>query len=327
MGLRVDTLDSFGRIDPVEWEDLRRRSDTATVFQSYAWNRAWWESFCLDGRRLLLVTAREDGRLVGLAPLMLDAQDDTIRVVGEEHADYLAFLVDRGTPHVLSRLMSVVSEYLPDVRHAHFPQIPEGSELGRLLADRARDPRGSVLGAGRTPCPGIALTTQADVERILNKSSLKRHAAALDRKGKLTVDHLHHAGAIVPWLDRFFDQHVQRWAVTPYPSLFLDPRNRGFYRNLAATLSDSGEVLFTVLRVDGHLVAAHFGFVSASSLIWYKPSFDITWFRCSPGEVMLGELVRLGGERGVGLFDFTRGDEAFKARFANVTTYNSTYRW
>jgi CelD/BcsL family acetyltransferase involved in cellulose biosynthesis len=89
--------------------------------------------------------------------------------------------------------------------------------------------------------------------------------------------------------------------------------------------ADTGQLVFTEVRLDDAAVAFHFGFISEGDLIWYKPSFDPALSRVAPGEVLLRELLLLAGERGLTGFDFTRGDEAFKRRFADSERMAETY--
>ena len=71
--------------------------------------------------------------------------------------------------------------------------------------------------------------------------------------------------------------------------------------------------------------AYHYGLLSGTDLLWYKPSFDIALAEYSPGQALMYSLVEwcLTNERGC--LDFTRGDEAFKMRYANASTSNASF--
>ena len=55
------------------------------------------------------------------------------------------------------------------------------------------------------------------------------------------------------------------------------------------------------------------------SFLWYKPTFDITLAKHSPGEVLLRQLLLRAIDEEADYFDFGLGDEAFKNRFASST--------
>ncbi|MBV9849304.1 MAG: glycosyl transferase family 1, partial [Armatimonadetes bacterium] len=56
-----------------EWQALAEDCPTATVFQTWVWNAAWWRHYGrAPGRRLCVLAWRDapGGPLTGLAPLM-----------------------------------------------------------------------------------------------------------------------------------------------------------------------------------------------------------------------------------------------------------------
>jgi hypothetical protein len=61
--------------------------------------------------------------------------------------------------------------------------------------------------------------------------------------------------------------------------------------------------------------------------IWYKPTFNTAFRRYSPGEILLGSLIEYARAEGCTFFDFARGDEAFKRRFASSTEHNVSFDW
>jgi CelD/BcsL family acetyltransferase involved in cellulose biosynthesis len=326
--LEVECLSSIDSIRASEWDLLVERCADATVFQGYGWNRSWWETFAGADDVLHLITVRCDRTLVGLAPLYRTASDaECLRFLGEQHADYLGFLVDDDVGAIVLDLLleSLFANGAP-WEVVHLEQIRETSALfSRLNVGGARRSRHAVR-IERTPCPGVTLVGRAsEARRLVEKKSLKRHAAALARRGTVSVEHLELREDVARLLPAFFEQHLDRWAVTATPSLFGDRRNRDFYCRLASSLCDSRAIVLSVVRCGVHNVAYHFGLRSKNSLIWYKPAFDIRWHQLSPGEVLMRELLSLALVRGFDEFDFTRGDEAFKLRFADHVDYNSSF--
>ena len=100
-----------------------------------------------------------------------------------------------------------------------------------------------------------------------------------------------HGGAIVPEIDGFFAQHVERCTATPYESLFENERHRAFHRRLARQNADAGWLRFTRVDWDGAPIAYHFGMSFDGSFLWYKPSSKLSLARRSRGEVLLRQLV------------------------------------
>jgi CelD/BcsL family acetyltransferase involved in cellulose biosynthesis len=121
----------------------------------------------------------------------------------------------------------------------------------------------------------------------------------------------------MPYMDRFFAQHISRWAGSATPSLFLDERNQAFYRELVRAMSHCGWLVLSVVELDDRPLAMHCGFDYGGRFLWYKPSFDVEHAKHSPGLVLLRYLIGYAIEHQLEEFDFSIGDEPFKFRFAN----------
>src|SRR5204863_2143955 len=105
------------------------------------------------------------------------------------------------------------------------------------------------------------------------------------------VEHFQDGGEILPHLDEFFGQHLERWANTLSPSLFNDEVQLQFYRLITLGAANAGWLRFTRIEWKGRAIAFHFGFNYRGSFLWYKPTFAIDLARYSPGEVLLRQLL------------------------------------
>lgn len=311
MTLSVERHASLAAVGREAWLSLEDRASGATVFQSWWWLSAWWPVW---GKGTPLVIAvRDEGRLVGLGAFYT-APDGSVRFIGEEHADYGDVLVEQGPTEVVGAIVGAIVAALcaAPVRWTRLclHDVPVGGALAAALLARG------AVAASRVPCPRVRFAARP-VAELLDKDSLKRHERKLRRHGAVTFLHLDAAREIEPWLARFVGQHLERWALTPTPSLFREPRNVEFYSALAGSAEPGGSLLFSVVLVDGAAAAMHFGLRSGDDLVWYKPTFDPRLAASGPGEVLLAELLRRAALEGAAGLDFTRGDEAFKLRFAS----------
>ena len=282
------------------WESLWAQAG-ATVFQSAPWMRAC-VAVAPAGRRHFAVW---DG--VGAGLFEVDANG--ARWVGTGSSDYLDFLVAPG-PDRDARVVRLCRAALRECPTVDLPNlVDETGTVAALLS--ARGVFATVVHEMSAPTMDASAAPEA-----LRKKSLRRHENKLRRRGWVATRHLTTAAEIAPRLDPFFTQHRARWAGSPYPSLFHDPRQRALYRALVRELSGSGWLRFTEVHLDGAVVAAHLGFVQGGRYYWYKPCFDPALAHLSPGEVLLKHLIERAVEEAVAEFDFTIGDEPFKQRFA-----------
>ena len=323
-GPTVRLLSTFDEV-AVEWDALLVEGSHETVFATPGYVRSWWDAF---GRgELLTVLVCDQGRPAALAFLFVE--EGVAYPVGSGGSDYLDVVGRKDDPGVWIALLEALFTQRPDLRGVRWYHVPNWSPTTSQLPKAAETLGLSVQDEGGYVAPALDLADPSVVAATLAKKSLRRKEQWFRREGDLDVTHAGRIADIAPYLDAFFDQHTARWAHTEWPSLFTDERQRDFYRRLAEAGSREGWVRFTRVRWNGTDVAHHFGFHFRGNFLWYKPSFDVSLARHSPGEVLLRHLISSAAAENADLFDFGLGDEAFKSRFAthtrSVTTWG-TYR-
>jgi hypothetical protein len=85
---------------------------------------------------------------------------------------------------------------------------------------------------------------------------------------------------------------------------------------LVAQLDLRRELRFGVLELNGRPLAWSLGFQVNGKYAYYQQTFDLDAEDCAPGEVLLHHLLSYAKESVEREFDFLRGDEFFKRRFA-----------
>ena len=324
----------FEDITEAQWGELLAHSADATVFQSRAWLTGWWECFGQPDWTLHLLTAEQHGQLVALAPLYRRPArfgGHELRLLGEGHSDYLLFMVRRGAEQVIDDLLQAMAVSIDEGSNALLADVPETSLLHVALQQRASTGGGNARLAlhctHRTPCPRVALAgNQAGIAALLRKQSLRRHYRSLASLGPVVVTHHVDPANILSVLPQLFAMHRARWDGTATPSQFTDSANRRFYEVVTASLPP-GTVWLTTVHAGRDLAAIHFGLRSGSDFIWYKPAYEVSLQRHGPGEVLLQALLQHAQAEGCREFDFARGDDAYKQRFATATDWNSSYEW
>ena len=313
------TLEDIGLDDP-GWNRLIAGSITNSVFQTLPWMKSWWSAFgdqCLP----LFVTAFDASGIAGVVPLVIGRSNNRPRVVrflGDGRADYCDFLTSGGASGALEALFEAVfaDRRWDVVELNNVPSTSPTVKSARALSKRAGC---RILVEHQFGCPTLMIEGHEAVARdIFNKPSLRRRENYFRRMGRLVCRHLTTMNDIEPYLDRFFGQHIDRWRGSRSPSLFLNARNKKFYRELTVALSEAGWLLFSVVELDDEPIAFHYGFDYAGAVVWYKPSFAVSHAARSPGLVLVRQLIAYTLENKRRELDFTVGDEPFKARFTNA---------
>lgn len=303
-------------LSPEDWNALQCKGSGNTVFMSWHWQKTWWEVF---GRgELLLLLALKNDQPVSIAPLFADG--GMLFFVGSGGSDYLDFIGDTSDPEIIKGLLQLAIENAPGLLGCRFYHIHASSSTQQTLDTVAKKLGWDCFDEGGMACPVLAIKDfHEKAKAATEKKSLLRHEGWFKRNGGIEVQHYSDSNNILPHLDAFFEQHIARWSATPYPSLFLDPLQRSFYKRLCETASEAGWLRFTIVYWQQQAIAFHFGMHYNRNFLWYKPTFDITLAKHSPGEVLLRQLLLKAMEEEADHFDFGLGDEAFKNRFASST--------
>lgn len=310
--LHARVLSSFddSALAPGLWNELLSRSHTNAVNLTWQWQRNWWKFF--GHGRLLLVVIEEVSRHVCVAPLFAD-DGMVFNICPEDRLD----LIGEVSSENVEAIIRCAMERVPNFQGLRLYFVPQGSPTGSCL-QQAADRLGFICAQESSfPSPTLEISARPDAAAACTrKKSLLRHENYFRREGRLTIDHTNTAEEILPQLDEFFEQHIARRAATPNPSLFVDARQRDYYRSIATNIGPTSWLRFTRVEWNGRPIAFHFGASYAGRYLFGIPSFAMEFERRSPGEVLLRQLILAAVKEGAKVFDFGIGDEAYKYRFA-----------
>lgn len=326
----------FSEFSEAEWNGLVEQSFTDTPFSRFEYLSQWWAtrgggewSAEINGRppKLVLVSAREDGQLVGLAPLFLteyDGQTPLMLVGSIEISDYLDLIVrEPDLPRFLSGLLDFLAS--PDAgtwSALDWYNLPDSSPtLAALKAESER--RGWTYQEEiYHPTPRIPLNGSFEdyLSRIDKKQRHEirrkmRRAAESEKQVRFRI--VNGAENVDAEINAFFDLMVQ----DPQKAEFLHPAMR---EQMTATIQSAhahGYLWLAFLEVDGEKTAASLNFDYRNKLWGYNSGVSSEHRELSPGWVLLAHTIQWCTENGRYEFDFMRGDEEYKYRFGGVNKY------
>lgn len=297
-----------------DWLRLWHEQPRKEVFTHPAWARVFVEAY--GESRGLHVLVAEDKGVRGILPLFRDAKG-CLRFIGDPRSDYSDVLCAKAdAAAVTASFVEALKRENPITLSA----VPEHALLLDALRSDAKHPFTIEI---EEPCPAIEFDAEgAVVKELLKKESLRRHEKKIAKLGPISLIKLTTQAEATNALPVLFEQHIARWKVTSTPSLFGREDNRRFYELVIADPVLWPTVDFRMVKAGERIVATHFGFFHDARFIWYKPSFDPELSSMGPGEVLLKHLIAATSAEGACEFDFTRGGEGFKQRFATVTRNN-----
>jgi CelD/BcsL family acetyltransferase involved in cellulose biosynthesis len=295
-----------------EWEELEERAAEDNIFLTYLWQHSWWRE--LGEGQLDLVTFREQGRLVGLAPTYREKVGGFPAVRfggGLEVSDYLGILVEPGFESAVGRAFLEHCLESPGlVIDFHF--LTSDGVTVRLLTAAARDMDRRYHLEDEEVSPRIELTTDWEtyVARLGKKDrhELRRKRRRLEEAGGWVITESV-AETLAADLESFFELHAKS---SRAKEDFLTDDVKSFFRHICFHLQEAGWLSLRSLKFQGRSVAAVLAFVYRGKLLLYNSGYDPAANAFSPGFVMMSEEVRLAIQEGMSEVDFLRGDETYK---------------
>jgi CelD/BcsL family acetyltransferase involved in cellulose biosynthesis len=301
-----------------DWSDLVRADPAGTIFHTPDFLKLYWEEFGEEPEHLLLAFGEDDaGAQVAAAAFELIG--DTLRFLGgTEVTDYMGPV---GTPDARAGFAHELWAGLlarDDWREADLRGLHENSawlsELreaaaGHGLAVEATDDQNGVA-----PVLDLPSTWDEYLAQIPSKlrHEIRRKAKKLEAEaGPFRIETATEE-TLLPLLDRFVELH--RMSEGP-KGVFMVPGMEIFFRRLGQTFCEQGVFRLSFIRVREELAAGTIGFSFDGTYSLYNSAFDRKWQQLAPGMVLVAEDIRQAIEEGSAVFDFLKGDYAYKYRF------------
>lgn len=117
-------------------------------------------------------------------------------------------------------------------------------------------------------------------------------------------------------LGALFDQKSTRLAAQGAADPLAIPGVQAFVRDLTKANVGEGPIQLAALLLDDRIIAVHWGAVHRERFYFLLPAIDIAeTARHSPGGLLINHLIEWAFSQGLQLFDFTIGDEPYKAHW------------
>jgi CelD/BcsL family acetyltransferase involved in cellulose biosynthesis len=288
---------------------------------------AWWDTRGggeWEQAELALVSARDNRRLIGIAPLFLTRYENqqSLMLLGSiEISDYLDLIVrEKDLPRFLSGLLDFLASN-PALAWSRLDwyNLPDDSPtLSALEAEAGK--RGWEYTAEPFR-PALYVPLPGDFEAyLMNIDKKQRHE--IRRK----IRRAEANERAVRWyivedeskLDAEIDDFLTLMANDHHKEDFLTEVMRTQMRTSVHAAFKADWLQLAFLEVDGRKAAGYLNFDYGDRLWVYNSGLDFDFGDLSPGWVLLGYLFQWANENGRSEFDFMRGDEGYKYKFGGV---------
>lgn len=319
-----------------EWDELLQNGTTGSPFCAYAWCVTWWRVFGQEWQPEVHVWS-DAVRTVAILPLVRRTRLGWIREVsfmsGPEVApEQLDALVLAGAESAVANALAAFLEELKQncdvLRFADL--APDGILAGALRDGTSGDDTFAVI----VPSPaqaGVDLTGTFDayfagrgakVRRNFRHSCRAFEADHNARPQWVKPESTEHALAC---FERLWSLHNTSFKRREEFDYFQSEQIRDFHRTVLASPGILELVRFATVASPEEIFGSLYCLVHRRRLYCYQKGFDAAVEKLSPGFILVGAAIQAAFLEGCTYFDFLRGDEAYKQRWANAKHYTIGY--
>ena len=314
IGVRHESFETLHQ----HWADVLAAWPAATVFDLPQWQKAWWDHFG-GGHDLCLASVRsEDGAIEMIAPMVARAGRVSF-LGGTDLVDYHDFICPEGPSE------ACLDAILHDITNSGscssivLESLPEGSPTIERFQRAAEAAGWRVEVEQEDVAPRLTLPATWDeyVEGLGKKDrhELRRKLRRLEGAGDVRHVELRSREDVESAADDFFRLHRMSM---PEKTEFMTADRERFFRDVSARLADAGVTRLCFMELNGERVATSLSFVVGGVRYLYNSGYNPEHRNLAVGLLNHALAIRASIEQGLRVFDFMRGNEAYKYHLGGV---------
>jgi CelD/BcsL family acetyltransferase involved in cellulose biosynthesis len=327
----IQTLSDFEDMASL-WNQLLSESASHVPFLRHEYLVTWWKTLgggeWQEGQLRLITARKEQGELVGIAPLFLTHNRDgkaALMLLGSiEISDFLDLIVP---PAHLTDFCRELLQYLQQSKEGGWEVLDFYNILDSSPTLPALEAAAHQLGWSYT------------VERLQHSPYIplpgdwEAYLASIDKKQRHEIRRkmrrLEESGVPFRWyfveeetqLEREIDQFLDLMALDEEKQAFLTSVMRSQMRESVRAAFRNGWLQLAFLEIEGQKAAGYLNFDFDNQIWVYNSGMDNRFNAYSPGWVLLAYLLKWANEQKRKSFDFMRGNEDYKYRFGATDRY------
>jgi len=337
----------------MEWNHLVDQANIR-IYQTFFWLRTWWKHFG-QYADLHIVLIRNNGRLVGVAPLYLEKYSYLkiykyryLRMIGSTipqksvhmsfykygMSDYLDFIVQ---PDFEQKVADLFIKHLQSDQCsfdiAVLLDAPTGSFIARFLVPKLKENNVRISVRRSEQCPYIELPDQPDkFLKSLDSSTrykIRRSDRAVTEKKLIRIYDESSLEKIPIVLKDLIRLHQQRWHNKNEPGVFADPRYSSFLFDVSQEAAKYDYLWLITAYHGSDCIAINCNFEFKGRIYDYVKAFDdqheMSTYR--PGMAILYAIIKRAIDQQIPVVDLLRGDESYKMKLTDKADTNWNIIW
>jgi CelD/BcsL family acetyltransferase involved in cellulose biosynthesis len=310
-----------------EWEALHELSQNPCVFLSWEWIAACWKYEYESGSAdLRLLQARdEQGRLVGIAPLMRI----TRRIAGvfswrilkfialPDGSDHADFIIEAGQETAVTRAFL---DWLMQNRDWS-EMLLEGLASDSPIIPVLRESELKTIQLQTLECPVLIIDRDWDshfASLSKNKRQVqRRHWRKLDRDfpdqwaWRIVED----PEDVRQVMEELFTLHSAQWRARGLPGSFGDEISRRMHHELAQRFLQRGWLRLYQVTIEDKTVGVFYSYWYLNRAYYFSSGVDLAYSQYNIGHILNEISLRQAFENGMKEYDFLWGLQSYKLQW------------
>lgn len=322
MGFVVEWITDPDRLADLagEWDALLPAG--SRPFDLHCWYTAWWKAFA-NGRELAICTARDGDGLAGVLPLQ--RQGHNLQALADSHSGVFCPLAS--SPEAMDALIGAA---LLDTGRLEVRELREGDAGAEALTAGAR--RAGMLSLLEPGSTSPIIDTSGGLDTWVKESNsswkkrLRRYRRKMEKDYEATIEIARSPQDLEAELVEGFALEASGWKGNAGTAIVSKPDTELFYRSIATTFHDRGQLRLSRIALDGEPVAFSFCIEQDGRLYSLKSGFDERFRKIVPGLVLQLSIVEACFERDLDAYELLGEQTEWKAKLATSTRTHMTLR-
>lgn len=310
-----------------DWNALLQRCNSDIVCLTHEWFKCWWRGYA-DGNKLFVLLAKENGRLAGIAPLMISFgtyRGFPVRKVcfmENSNSPRVDFIAPERKPEFIRRVV----DFLGANRHlwdmVSLEKIPKQSEsadiLPRVLEERKHFY--TMQDSMRSPF----IPVDSDWETYFSKRSknfrkqLKNKLNRVHKLGQVAIEEVKRPEDAVRVLPEVFGVSKRSWKNQNGTAITCTRGKQTFFEELTKTASLKGWLSIWLLRANGKAIAMEYHLKYKHIVYALRADFDEEYRDVSPGSVLEQHITKQVFRNNYAEFDLCGDSQEYKMKWTDT---------
>lgn len=317
--------------DPKDWKALEARWDALlknsvadAVFLCWDWLDTWLTVYGGGGEWVILAAEDTDGRLLGVAPMMLDRGAGIpgrwirrLMLLGQKAdtaSEYLDWIIERGRE---SEIGDAFARFILEDMSGEWDLLWFDAMLSTSpTIARLQKHLGSKLTVKElSTAPFVRLADSWEEFLASKRAKFRSRWNKFHREHRVELRLAGRDLSVSEGMAIIRRLNEKRWG--DERQSFLSDNYKRFHDQVAERLHRRGDLMLIFLEVNGVIIAGRYDFIYGGKGWSFQGGWLPEWEKLSAGKLMLTEIMRYCIEHGVREYDFLGGKASYKDDWAD----------